>query len=267
LSLAVTGHGRIVVACLLTAAALAVSSCGGDGVPSANSAATDIPGAACPEVIAWERPPGENLFANPSFEDGAGPWCSLSTEAWGPPFTVSSKRAHTGKSSASLELRSEEGVDTRVVGVVSEVAPAEFPELISGYYYVDRWEQGTPKQYLQMVVIVWQAANIPQEATALGATNHQIRYIMAGVDSQPTHIGNARYVMVSRDKPKTGQWVSFERNVRQDFQDLWGAVPEDFAKIRILFEVRWDDRQPSDGVTAADVYYDDLYLGPAGGMP
>ncbi len=250
---------------LLAAAALALS-CGDDG-PAAEAPNSGVPGAACPEALTWEAPEGVNLFANPGFEDGTGPWCSLSTEAWGAPFSVSSRRAHTGQSSAFLELRSEQGVNTRVKGVVSEIAPSEFPELLSGYYYVDRWEQGTPKQYLQIVVIVWQAANIPQEAVELGATNHQIRYIVAGVDSQPTSIGNARYVMVTRDKPKTGRWVFFQRNVRKDFQELWGAVPEDFAGIRVLFEVRWDDRQPSDGATAADVYYDDLYLGPAPASP
>jgi hypothetical protein len=250
---------------VLVAAAVALS-CGGDA-PSTDLPSTDVPGAACPEVIPWEVPEGENLFVNPSFEEGAGPWCSLSTEAWGAPFSVSTNRAHAGASSAFLELRSEEEVDTRVLGVVSETAPAEFPELISGYYYVDHWEQGTPKQYLQIVVIVWDAANIPQEAAALGATNHQMRYIMAGAESQPTSIGNARYVMVTRDRPKTGEWVFFERDVREDFRELWGAVPENFARIRVLFEVRWDDRQPSDGAAAADVYYDDLYLGPARGSP
>lgn len=258
---------RRVLAALLAATALTLASCGGGDAPSADLPGTVVPGAACPQVIPLEPPAGENLLDNPSFEEGTEPWCSLSTEAWGDPFSVSSKRAHTGENSAFLELRSEEGVATRVLGVVREAAPEEFPELLSGYYYVDRWDRGTPKQYLQVVVIVWGAANIPQEAVELGASNHQMRYIVAGVESQPTSIANARYVMITRDEPKTGQWVFFERNVSQDFQELWGAVPEGFAKIRILFEVRWDDRQPSDGTTTADVYYDDLYLGPAGGRP
>jgi hypothetical protein len=265
--LAETVRRRRGVAALLAAAVLMLASCGGGDVPSAELPSTVVPGGACPEVIPWEHPAGENLLANPGFEDGTEPWCSLSTKAWGAPFSVSSKRAHSGESSAFLELRSEEGVGTRVLGVVREVAPAEFPELLSGYYYVDRWDQGTPKQYLQVVVIVWDAANIPEDAAALGATNHQMRYIVAGVESQPTSITNARYVMLTRDEPGTGDWVFFERNVRQDFQDLWGSVPEDFARIRVLFEVRWDDRQPTDGNTAADVYYDDLYFGPAGAKP
>ena len=205
----------------------------------------------------------DNLFANPSFEDGAQPWFSLTTPAWGMPFTVSGRRAHTGTSGALLELRSaEEGAGAaRVYGVVQEIAPGAFPEVISGYYYVDRWERGTPKQYLQFVIIVFDATEIPPEA--LPANNHQIRYLLAGVDSPPIQIGNARFVMVGAGEPEQGRWVYFERNLRRDFEQLWGAVPEGFSGLRLLFEVRWDDRQRSDSPSAADVYYDSLYIGPA----
>jgi hypothetical protein len=113
-----------------------------------------------------------------------------------------------------------------------------------------------------VVVIVWEAANLPAELVGR-VTNHQVRYIMAGVAEQPTHISNARYMMVSTDEPAVGEWVPFELNVRQDFERLWGDVPRGYDRIRLLFEVRWDDRQPSDGPSAADVYYDDLYFGPA----
>ncbi len=242
------GRGRRAVAYLLAAVALALSSCGGDG-------------AVGPELTPSQRPAGGNLFANPSFEEGVEPWISLTTAAWGKPFSVSQMQARGGANSALLELRSEEGGAARVYGVVHEIEPEEFPEVLSGYYYVDRWERGTPKQYLQFVVIVFEASNIPRGAGV--ATNHQIRYILAGAERQPIQIGNARFVMVGTGEPEQGRWVYFERNIRQDFQELWGAVPEGFAKLRILFEVRWDDRQPSDDPSAADVYYDDLYIGSA----
>ena len=240
------------LAALLAAAALALAACGGDGQLS-------------PELTPSDRPPRANLFANPGLEDGPEPWISLRTEAWGKPFSVSPEQAQSGANSALLELRSGEGGTARVYGLVQEVAPDELPELLSGYYYVERWEQGTPIQYLQAVVIVWRAANIPPEVAV--ATNHQIRYILGGVESPPIRIGNARFVMVETGPPEQGGWVYFELNLRQDFQELWGAVPEGFEKLRILFEVRWDDRQPSDAPSAADVYYDDLYLGPAGASP
>ena len=218
--------------------------------------------AACGEITPTRAASTQdNLFTNPGFEEGADPWCSLATETWGTPFSVGPQQAHSGASSAFLQLRSQEGGEVRVFGVLQEVAPEGFPDVLSGCYYVDRWEQGTPKQYLQAVVIAFESSNLPPEVAQ--STNHQLRYILAGVESQPTFISNARYVMVSKDPPKRGEWVCFERNIRQDFQELWGAVPEGFGKLRILFEVRWDDRQPSDGPSAADVYYDELYLGPA----
>ena len=197
-----------------------------------------------------------NLFANGGFEDGAEPWCSLASSAWGTPFSVSDAQAFAGDQSALLQLRSEDGGDARVYGVVQEVAIDEFPEALSADYFVEHWEQGSPIQYLQAVVIVWDADNAP-----VSVGNHQIRYILAGVDTQPTFISNARYVMVSEEQPPVGEWVHFERDVRQDFLELWGAVPEGFDRVRVLFEVRWDRRTPDDGLSSADVYYDDLYLG------
>ncbi len=40
-------------------------------------------------------------------------------------------------------------------------------------------------------------------------------------------------------------------------------MPENFENIRVLFEVRYDDKIVGEGPLAADVYYDDLYFGPA----
>ena len=85
------------------------------------------------------------------------------------------------------------------------------------------------------------------------------------MSTQPTFVQNARYVFITREPPKVGQWVHFERNISQDVQQLWGDVPVGFTNIRILFEVRWDNRSPSDGTSEGDVYYDDLYVGPAPG--
>ncbi|MEX1254983.1 MAG: hypothetical protein WEE64_11655 [Dehalococcoidia bacterium] len=244
---------RSAVPWLLVVALALFASCGDDGGEADGSVApTASPGG----------PPLEgSLFANASFEEGEAPWVSL--ESWGTQFAVSDDVAHSGGHSAFLELRSEGAEDqpARVFGVVQEVTPDEFPDVVSGYYYVDRWEPGTPKQYMQFVVIVFGADNIPAEAAP--ATNHQIRYILAGVDSPPIAITNARFVMVGTGAPKQGEWVRFERNIREDFEQLWGSVPEGHDFIRILFEARWDERAPDAPASAADVYYDDLYAGPA----
>lgn len=239
--------------CSLPLLTLVLAACSGQGPRAGCANALETPVA----------PRQQNLFLNPGFEQGRDPWFSLETAAWGSAFRASDAAARSGSSSALLELRSDdaEAGQVRVYGVVYEMSPEAFPELLSGYYCVDRWEQGTPRQYLQFVVIALDAANIPAEVAS--ATNHQVRYILAGVDSQPTFISNARYVMITRSEPKLGEWVRFERNVREDFEALWGDAPEGYVGLRILFEVRWDDRLPSDGLSAADVYYDDLYFGPA----
>jgi hypothetical protein len=75
-------------------------------------------------------------------------------------------------------------------------------------------------------------------------------------------ISNAHFVFLGREDPPLEQWVPFRVNVRDDFQRLWGAAPEGFEKIRVLFEVRYDSKAPGEA-PAADVYYDDLYFGPA----
>ncbi|MEX2158496.1 MAG: DUF192 domain-containing protein [Dehalococcoidia bacterium] len=242
---------------------------GATPVARSTPAASSTPVASgTPSVSACATPPGGtpallegNLFANPGFEQGKDPWISLDTEAWGTPFAVSSEQAVDGTNSASLTLRSEDGGPARVYGVVQEIAPQDFPEVISGSYCVTRWEKGTPDQYLQLAVIAFSPDNLPAQIGS-EANNVQMRYLLAGVDEQPTNVTNAGYVFVSRDEPKVGEWVHFEVDVRQDFADVWGEAPQGFENIRILFEVRWDNRQGSDGPSAADVYYDGLHAGP-----
>ena len=199
-----------------------------------------------------------NLFKNGSFEGGSDPSISLTTAAWGKPFSVSSHLGHSGAHSAYLGLAAPpDATGSKVFGVVQEISPDRFPEVLSGYYYVDAWIKGIPKQYLQFVVIVFGATNLPG-----GYPNYQIRYPLAGISAEPFAITNAKFRFLSTEEPPTGQWVHFERPIARDFEELWGAVPQGFQKVRILFEVRYDEKLAgTEG--KADVYYDDLYVGPA----
>lgn len=223
---------HLIAAAILSLAVLAFG-CGGDDPPEA----------------------ADNLFGNGGFEEGGDPWFSLKP----PDFTVSQEQTHGGSASALLQMRAGAGdEDAKVFYLVQEVDPDEFPELISGYYRVDHWARGTQKQYLQFVVIAFGVDNL-----ATPYVNHQIRYILAGIEDEPFSIANARFVFLSREEPTLGEWVRFERNLREDFQQLWGAVPEGYEKIRVLFEVRYDDKALNETAVEADVYYDDLYMGPA----
>lgn len=206
-----------------------------------------------------------NLFTNPSFEEGEEPWISLTTEAWGTPFHVADAVAHAGKHSAALEMRAMAEAGTKVFGVVQEVQPDEFPELVSGYYRVGQWTRGTTVQYIQFVVIAIGSTNAPGAPTPF--PNHQIRYLLAGTDQEPFAISNAKFVFVGTAEPAPDDWVYFERNIRQDFIDQWGAAPEGFSSIRMLFEVRYDSKDAGNTKPEADVFFDDLYMGPAAENP
>ena len=221
---------------------------------------TAAPGACVPQM----PPEGQaNLFHNPDFEAGGEPWCSLHLEET-PPFEVSQDFAHSGESSALLRMRvpAEKGGKARVFYLVQEVISGQFPELISGYYRVENWTKGTPKQYLQFVVIAFDVPNLTPVYP-----NHQMRYPLAGISEEPFNIANAFFVFVGKEEPRTGEWVYFERNIKEDFQQSWGAAPAGFSKLRILFEVRYDDKEAGTAPAEADVYYDDLYMGPASENP
>ena len=137
---------------------------------------------------------------------------------------------------------------------MQEIVSTKFPTRISGRYFVERWEPGLAKKvYVQVVIVAMQPKG--EDPTM------QIRYVLDGVTEQPYQLRNARYVFVRRRAyPETGTWIEFSLDVQEDFQRLWGQVPPDGTGIRIMFEARYDDK-PAAGTIAADVYYDDLFVG------
>lgn len=196
-----------------------------------------------------------NAIANGGFEDGEAPWIAL---AGGEKFRLTEAQAHTGATSALLSMDDPPGrTGTKIYYLVQEITPAQLPQTLSGFYRVEGWQPGSRFQYLQFVVIVFGADNFPATSD-----NWQIRYLLAGTGTEPLTIGNGKFKFFSRAAPVQDEWVPFETDLREDFQQLWGMVPEGIDKIRLLFEVRWDGRAASDGPAAADVYYDDLYAGP-----
>jgi hypothetical protein len=217
---------------------------------------------------AYEPPAGTaNLFGNPGLEDDSQYWFALHDET----VETTTAVAHSGQASAHLMMRDTADVTgAKVYYLVQEVAPAEFPELISGYYRVDNWVRGTAKQYLQFVVIAFAPTNMTKDKQGLPLdepfSNYQIRFPLAGISGEPFLIANAFFKFLGTEDPRQGEWVYFESNIKQDFQDLWGTVPEGYSKLRILFEVRFDDKEVG-SAAEADVYYDDLYMGPADANP
>ena len=199
---------------------------------------------------------GENAFLNGDFEKGTAPWFFLEGNPNWLGFSVSQGMARSGKSSARILV--DAGPDksgTKVYGVIQEVSPPRFPDTISGYYRVEKWKRGTPKQYLQFVVIVWGDPAVKKWS------NHQIRYILTGVDKPPFRIGNAKFEILGPKEPVMGEWVFFERKVGEDFMKHWGGIPSGYSKIRVLFEARYDGKRKGSKDVFAEVYYDDLFFG------
>jgi hypothetical protein len=196
-----------------------------------------------------------NLLTNGSFENGAVPWVSLTTEHW-EAFTVTDGHAMDGRHSAQLVLRGKVSAEgTKIVGAVQEVSPATFPRRLSGFYRIERWTRGTVKQYLQVVVIVF--GNLASRPFP----NYQIRYVLAGINTRPLQIVNARYVHLGGSDLQEKKWVRFDMDLHADFQREWGRVPTEFSKIRILLEFRYDEKDSGGSEVIADVYYDKLHLG------
>jgi len=194
-----------------------------------------------------------NLLANPGFEEGKEPWYSMETSGWGEPFEVSDAVAHSGQHSAHLKLHPPaQPAQHEVMGAVQSLTPSSFPELLSGFYRVENWKKGTEIQYIQFVVI----AILPGDAG-----NVQIRYLLGGTATEPFEIGNAKFIFVSKEEPRVGEWVHFERNIRDDFQQQWGEVPDKVQELRVFFEARYDSPTAIQPDIGGDVYYDDLYAG------
>ncbi|QYK47593.1 MAG: hypothetical protein KF838_12475 [Phycisphaeraceae bacterium] len=233
--------------------------------PPASPPPPPTPPAATPPASAPE-PPAEdaalrpNLLLNPSFEGGMDPWFSFAernTTSWGK-FAISDTVARTGTRSAHLEMDSTKYRGrTRIHGAVQEFKTTHAPETIGGWYKVENWQRGTPKQYLQVVVILW---NIQERVPAIGnARNVQIAYTLAGVEEAPLSISNRKFILSGPPEPVQGEWVHFEINPRTDFKAHWGVDFSNFEFCRVLFEVRFDSLRDEDPPVRGDVYYDDLY--------
>jgi len=203
-----------------------------------------------------KAPLEDNLLANPGFESGKKPWFSLKTAAWVPDFELSGDVTHEGETAALLRVEADEQTPpTQIWGVSQHVNPEEFPTRLAGWYRVEDWVAGAAHQYVQAVVIVWSQSPDGEH------WNHQIRYLLGGVDGQPFDMPNARYLGVGSELPPEGTWTSFEFAPAADFRRLWGRIPTEYDRIQVFFEARFDRREDRHAPTSGRVYFDDLYLG------
>lgn len=212
-------------------------------------------------ALPWQR--ADNLLANGSFEKGREPWFSLKDESpfWRD-FQISDTVALSGRHSARLSLDSLQFNDrgTWVWGVARDVPVTRLPRRVSGAFRVHGWQQGTPNQYLQVAVSITPREEgfiiLPDPKMPL-----QVAWVLAGIDREPFRLGNRRFLFPGPLEMPQDRWVNFEFDLHGDFQAAWGIVPDGFAKLRLLFEARYDGWQPGHGEVSGDVFFDDLYLG------
>jgi len=237
-------------------------------------AVTLLAGFGCAWFVASHpaTPPGfhDNLLANPGFEEGRTGWTyPTESEFWGN-FEVVDAPVHSGSKAVHLRLRAgpeDRTHATWILGVMQELDPERFPDVMGGWYRVERWDKGADVThlYLQAVAIVWskQAPGVVDPGNPAAnpyLLNYQLRAYLAGVGEPPFLLSNARVTFVTKELPRLGQWTYFEVPLRQEFERQWGSVPTGYDRLRLLFETRWDNR-PAGSRIEADAYYDDLFVG------
>ena len=206
-----------------------------------------------------------NLLVNGSFEEPIperpatvdphvlGEWWSFAgpSKPYWRHFEIDNELAYDGDKSVKLTLDSE-GFDgkTLIVGATQNVVTDSMPTELSGAVRVDDWKRGTRRQYVQIVVIVWNVTdNMPE---GQGAKNYQIAYTFAGIENPPFRIGNRKFLfprgeLVSLQgqdgNPRTGVWKEFHSQPTRGFQANSGvSIRATTEYIRVLYEVRYDGR-------------------------
>lgn len=214
-----------------------------------------------------------NQLRNPGFEAGTRDWGRIGgNKAVG--FEVVSEPVHAGRGAAHLVASWQPGMSERPVSVRSasqEISPSRFPDRIAGWYRVDRWEYASDEGGLQLQIIV-AAIGDPRTGEIVKSDdpddpevnpkldNFQLRYQLAGPTEELEDGGNIRHRLIGKGPPELGSWLHFDLPVKSDFEQRWGTVPADFRELRIMFIVRWDDKEEG-AALQADVYYDDLFFG------
>jgi hypothetical protein len=227
--------------------------------------------AGCSEPPAAAARP--NVLHDAGFEEGGRDWGWIpSSPVWLHDFAIADE-GRSGNRSLLLQLEDAEGKDVGIVGAIQNLTFREVggsvPKSLSGWYRVDRWENGAEKTYLQVVMglqpregsrepVCPYASSSPDAFTA----PCQLAYVLGGVDRAPFEIANRKFVFLDRDEPETGEWVRFEASPRKDYDREWGLVPGGFTQLKFYVETRYEFEEGEErSPVNVTVRWDDLYLG------
>ncbi len=214
-----------------------------------------------------------NQLRNPGFEADDVGWGEIDhrKQVY---FEIVGEPVHSGRGAAHLVASWQPGSHERPVSLrsaIQEISPPRFPDRIAGWYWVDRWEDTPDPGALQLQIIVGVIgdprtleivrSDDPDEPEAHPELdNFQLRYQLAGPTEEPEDGGNIRNRVIGKGPPKLGSWVRFDLPVKSDFEQRWDHVPANFRQLRVMFAIRWDDKEEG-AALHADGYYDDLFFG------
>ena len=233
---------------------------------------------------AGERTGGEAgeagpLLRDPGFEEGGEAWAYIDDYRLDL-YEVTDREAHRGQHSGWLTLDSATvplAMPVRGATAAQDVEVARFPERLRGHFRVGRWLRPDDGMGLTVRVVVY-ALGDPRTRELVtsdgpgGAAppprvdSYGVGYRLAGraaaSDSRSNEgrgWANLDFVAAGPAEPPLDRWVPFDLPIRRDFEQVWGVVPENYEKLRVLLQVIWLDRAIGSEV-AADVYFDDLEL-------
>jgi len=207
-----------------------------------------------PPPLATPSPPEGNLLSNPGFEDGDQGWLAPQQAAW-TSFTVVDGTAHGGSRSMRLRLPGDPSARSHTAGGMQALDTRVFPDFLSGFYRVDSWRPNAGQQYLQFVV------RVIGGDLGDGAPTHEVRFVIAGAERDMPATRDAHLFFISRAAPAIGRWTYFSYPIGHAFESRFGKVPLRWDGIQLSFEVRYDNLTVDAPFEAADVYFDDLYMG------
>ncbi len=204
----------------------------------------------------------QNLFRNPSFENGKEPWFALDSpdKPYWKDFEVSKRAARDGDFSAMLTVDNNGYTgSTQISGIIQDFTSLEaIPEELSGSFLIKQWSDYN-KLYAQVVVILFDVKDYPK-SLSLGWPV-QIAFVLSDMKTPPFKILNRKFDFTAAKAVQPNHWVDFRFRLRDAFKQHWGVVPKHFSKMRVLFEIRFDGLQPTTQSDRAAAHFDKLFLG------
>ena len=256
------------------ALAVIALACGEPTTPEPHDRAAEVPAEKPAERPRTPTPllVGNHL-RNSGFEAGNADWGKIEDRTQ-VEFEVVDEPTHSGLGAAHLLASWQPGDRERPVSIRSatqEISPPRFPDRIAGWYRVERWEDTPDPGALQLQIIVGVIgdprtleivrSDDPEEPEPHPElSNYQLRYQLAGPTEEPEDGGNIRHRVIGAGPPKLASWVHFDLPVKSDFEQRWDHIPANFGHLRVMYSVRWDDKEEG-AALHADVYYDDLFFG------